>query len=163
MRPFSIISDRGFQCLMKTGRPSYYLPSESTVSRDVKQAFMKVRVRIAQMLQVRFQSAPLHGMYDKIDLLIQKHEGALSFGTDAWTSPNHRAYVAITVHFERNGEATSLLLDLVEVAKSHSGRNLASAFAKVLADFGIAHKVSLQDHLHEKIGLTMTARARFSV
>jgi hypothetical protein len=34
-----------------------------------------------------------------------------------------------------------LLLDLVEVAKSHSGVNLASAFAKILADFGIAHKV----------------------
>jgi len=34
-----------------------------------------------------------------------------------------------------------LLLDLVEVAKSHSGMNLASAFVKILADFGIAHKV----------------------
>jgi hypothetical protein len=69
----------------------------------------------------------------------------------------------VTVHFEQGGRAMCLLLDLVEVAKSHSGVNLASAFAKVLADFGIAHKVSLLDHLHEKIGLTMTARARSSV
>jgi len=36
----------------------------------------------------------------------------------------------------------SLLLDLVEVAMSHSGVNLASAFAKILDDFGIANKVS---------------------
>jgi hypothetical protein len=34
-----------------------------------------------------------------------------------------------------------MLLDLVEVAVSHSGLNLASAFSKVLADFGISNKV----------------------
>lgn len=75
--------------------------------------------------------------------LFQEHEGALSFGTDAWTSPNFKAYVAVTVHFEHNGEPTCLLLDVVEVAQSHSGVNLASAFAKILKDFGIEHKVSL--------------------
>ena len=35
----------------------------------------------------------------------------------------------------------SMLLDLVEVAKSHSGTNLAVAFAKVLEEFGIEDKV----------------------
>jgi hypothetical protein len=34
-------------------------------------------------------------------------------------------------------------LDLVEVAKSHSGPNLAAAFAKVLEDFGISDRVSI--------------------
>ena len=34
-----------------------------------------------------------------------------------------------------------MLLDLVEVAMSHSGANLANAFAKVLEDFGIVDKV----------------------
>jgi hypothetical protein len=34
-----------------------------------------------------------------------------------------------------------MLLDLVEVAKSHLGVNLAEAFAKVLEDFGIQDKV----------------------
>jgi hypothetical protein len=53
MRPFSIVGDRGFLCLMKTGRPEYYLPSEATVSRDVKKVFMKARSRIATMLKVR--------------------------------------------------------------------------------------------------------------
>jgi hypothetical protein len=55
MRPFSIVNDRGFLCLMKTGRPSYYIPSPSTVSRDVRMVFMMVRVRIAKMLQVMVQ------------------------------------------------------------------------------------------------------------
>ena len=36
----------------------------------------------------------------------------------------------------------SFLLDIVEVAKSHSGETLATAFAKILNDFGISEKVS---------------------
>ena len=35
-----------------------------------------------------------------------------------------------------------MLLDLVEVAQSHSGVNLAEVFAKILEDFGIEDKVS---------------------
>ena len=35
----------------------------------------------------------------------------------------------------------SMLLDLVEVAKSHSGENFAVAFAEVLEEFGISNKV----------------------
>jgi len=34
-----------------------------------------------------------------------------------------------------------MLLDLVEVAKSHSGANLTEAFAEVLEEFGIEDKV----------------------
>lgn len=66
----------------------------------------------------------------------------MSFGTDAWTSPNNKAYVAITVHFEHDGVPMCLLLDIVQVACSHTGINLAKAFANVLDDFGIADKVS---------------------
>jgi hypothetical protein len=72
----------------------------------------------------------------------QEHDGALNFATNAWTSPNHRAYVAITVHFEINGVPVSMLLDLIQVAMSHSGLNLAAVFAKILDDFGISDKVS---------------------
>ena len=43
----------------------------------------------------------------------------------------------------------SMLLDLVEVAKSHSGTNLAVAFVKVLEEFGIEDKVS--SALHNQI------------
>jgi hypothetical protein len=107
---------------MKTGRPEHYIPSPLTVSRDVKEVFTKTRSRIAKMLQ--------------------EHEGSLSFATDAWTSPNHKAFVAVTVHFEQNGIPVSMLLDLVEVAKSHSGLNLAATFARILDDFGISDKVS---------------------
>jgi hypothetical protein len=72
---------------------------------------------------------------------IKKYDGRLNFATDAWTSPNQRAYVAITVHLEHQGEPISLLLDIVEVAKSHTGTNLAAAFAKILNEYGISDKV----------------------
>jgi hypothetical protein len=63
LRPFSIVEDRGFQCLMKTGRPDYYLPSISTVARDVRLVFSRTRERIAKLLQVCFslQGYPVVG------------------------------------------------------------------------------------------------------
>jgi hypothetical protein len=46
-----------------------------------------------------------------------------------------------------------MLLDIVEVARSHSGLNLAAAFAKVLDDFGISDKVYEQFSINK---LTLT-------
>jgi hypothetical protein len=62
---------------------------------------------------------------------------------DVWTSPNNKAYVAFTVHLEQKGKPLMMLLDIVEVPKSHSGRNLTCAFIMVLEDFGVSKKVSL--------------------
>ena len=47
----------------------------------------------------------------------------------------------MTVHLEREGVPLCMLLDIVEVAKSHSGVNLAEAFAKILEEFDISEKV----------------------
>ncbi|KIK35542.1 hypothetical protein CY34DRAFT_60168, partial [Suillus luteus UH-Slu-Lm8-n1] len=69
LRPFEVVKDRGFQSLMKTGRPEYYLPSPTTISRDVRLVFVWTRKRIAKMLQ--------------------EYDGKLNFTTDAWTSENH--------------------------------------------------------------------------
>jgi hypothetical protein len=66
----------------------------------------------------------------------------LSFATDCWTSPNHKAFMAITVHFLVGREKKSVILDLVELPCSHTGDNMSTVFAKVLEDFGITHKVS---------------------
>jgi hypothetical protein len=52
LRSFETVKDRGFQSLMKTGRPEYYIPSPSTVSRDVRLVFARTRQRVAKMLQV---------------------------------------------------------------------------------------------------------------
>ncbi|KAG1835928.1 hypothetical protein DFJ58DRAFT_670163, partial [Suillus subalutaceus] len=49
LRPFKIVKDRGFQSLMKTGQPEYYLPSPATMSCDVQLVFTRTRQRIAKM------------------------------------------------------------------------------------------------------------------
>ena len=53
LRPYEIMNDRAFQCLMKTGRPEYYIPSHYTVARDVKLVFAHMWNRISKMLRVR--------------------------------------------------------------------------------------------------------------
>jgi len=40
--PFAIVEDQGFKSLMKTSRPEYYLPLQSTVSHDVRLVFTNV-------------------------------------------------------------------------------------------------------------------------
>ncbi|KAI1785791.1 hypothetical protein LXA43DRAFT_899061, partial [Ganoderma leucocontextum] len=108
LRPFKMLADCGFLVIAKSGCPGYYVPSPSTVSRDVKVVFVATRKRLAKLLQ--------------------GYAGKLSFATDAWTSPNHRSFVAITVHLELKGRPLRMLLDLVELAKSHTGVNLAVTF-----------------------------------
>lgn len=52
VRPFDVVSDEEFHFLMKSGRLDMYIPSPSTVSRDVRLVFIKTRQRIARMLEV---------------------------------------------------------------------------------------------------------------
>lgn len=49
-----------------------------------------------------------------------------------------------------------MLLDIVEVAKSHTGMNLAAAFAKILEDYGISDKVLISTRLGLKIIIVIT-------
>lgn len=52
-RPFDIVQDHGFLRLMKAGRPEFYIPSPSTVARDVRIVFARARQQIAKLLGVR--------------------------------------------------------------------------------------------------------------
>jgi hypothetical protein len=84
---------------------------------------------------------------------VQAYNGTLNFATDAWTSPNGRAFIAVTVHMEMDGSAESMLLDIIECAHSHTGPNLAATFEKVLDNFGISDKVrSLKKKKKHKAG-----------
>jgi hypothetical protein len=66
-----------------------------TVSRDIKNSFVKCRQHIGNLLR--------------------EHSGLVHFATDAWTSPNHRAFVAWTVHLHHEGHVLVFLLDITEV------------------------------------------------
>ncbi|KAF9228349.1 hypothetical protein BS17DRAFT_793103 [Gyrodon lividus] len=97
LQPFVIISDRGFQSLMKTRCPEYYIPSVSTVSHVVRLVFARTQVRVAKMLK--------------------EYNCKLNFTTDVWTALNHRALIAFLVHLEHKGKSLSFPLDIVEVEK----------------------------------------------
>ena len=66
---------------------------------------------------VKGKSAILMPVSPKKLTYYQDYDGDLNFAMDAWMSPNHRAYIAISVHLVWNGELLILILDIVEVAK----------------------------------------------
>jgi len=80
---------------------------------------------------------------ERISKLLQEHPGRIHFATDAWTSTNHHAFVAWTVHIEHAGKMFAFLLDIVEVPHSHTGTALAKAFQNMLKTFGLQNRVSL--------------------
>ena len=41
----------------------------------------------------------------------------MNFTTDAWTALNHKAFIAVTVHLEQQGEALAFPLDIIEVPR----------------------------------------------
>ena len=63
--------------------------------------------------------------------------------TDAWTSTNHHAFVAWTVHLKHNGAILAFLLDILEVPESHTGVVLVKAFQQMLEAFGLQDWVCL--------------------
>ncbi|KAF8258098.1 hypothetical protein EI94DRAFT_1527355, partial [Lactarius quietus] len=107
-RPFQIMNDCGFHSLMKTGRPEYHIPSQQTLSCDVRNVFVRVRGQVVKLLQ--------------------EYDGKLNFAIDVWTSPNHKVYVAIMVHLEQEGKPMAMLLDMVKVPTLHTSANLARVF-----------------------------------
>src|SRR5882762_572329 len=98
-RPANIVKDRELCKLLTVGHPHIELPSPDIISRNIKASFNKCQERIATLLH--------------------DHPGRLHFATDAWTFPNHRAFVTWTVHLEYEGTMLTFLLDIIEVPKVH--------------------------------------------
>ncbi|KAF9494259.1 hypothetical protein BDN71DRAFT_1393525 [Pleurotus eryngii] len=121
MQPFEIAANCSFNELMKTGCSELYIPLPSTISCDLKLVFKRSGKHIAWLLQ--------------------GYDGTLNFTTDAWTFPNHQAFITITVHLEKDSQPLAFLLDIVEVVKSHDGLNLVIVFSNILKKFRVLHKV----------------------
>ncbi|KAF8238213.1 hypothetical protein L208DRAFT_1243140 [Tricholoma matsutake] len=100
-QPIKISHYQHFEVLMKVGRPTTYIPSPSTVSRDIK----------ASTINASF--------FESLTSFSKEHPGHVHFATDAWTSPNHHAFVAWTVHLHHEGHILTFLLDIMEVPEVH--------------------------------------------
>ena len=138
-RPMNIVNDRELEELLTAGRPHIKVPSAATVSRDVKACFKKCCERIGKLLK--------------------EHPGRVHIASDAWSSPNHRAFIAWTVHLEHEGQMLAFLLDMVEIPEvmsyavtvcqstylsliqSHSGVTMALAFQHMLKRFRLQDRV----------------------
>jgi hypothetical protein len=149
-----MVKDRVLHTLLKTGRPGFEVPSESTIYRDIPAVFEGCRTKVGNLLKVsldvrrRLSDSPV----------CQEHDGYLNFATDAWTSTNNRPYLCFTVHFEHNGTPVSFVLDFAELPTSHTGKNMAQEFSKILGEFGVTEKVSQRPRLDEN-GLVLTFAA----
>ncbi|KAE9389052.1 hypothetical protein BT96DRAFT_769639, partial [Gymnopus androsaceus JB14] len=49
--PFHIVKDCCYQWLQKEGRPEWYIPSQETVSHDVKKLYTSTKEKLAEELQ----------------------------------------------------------------------------------------------------------------
>ena len=142
MRPFAVVKDRGFISLMKTGRPyDSWIPSPTKIADDLMVVWHAVRLRVMQMLEVSNQRRI---SFKSRTHLPQDYDCEINISTDAWTSPNHLAFVAFIAQLEREGKPLSFLLDILEVPESHTGEALAREFNGVLQDFGVDDKVCVE-------------------
>lgn len=131
------------------------------VSHDVKHAFISACEQIAKMLQVSQSKGNVKIMWLTDDMVMwqcQSFDEKLNFATDVWTLPNHKAYSVLTVHLKCKEVPLSMLLNIVEVPKTHSSMNLAIALADILQMFGIEKKVWVNNWSQkEKERLTIDA------
>ncbi|KAJ7060618.1 hypothetical protein C8F01DRAFT_988032, partial [Mycena amicta] len=95
-----IVEDRELRELLEAGHPGLKVPGRDKVARDIASAYAGSALQIGDLLK--------------------DYPGRLSFSTDAWTSPNHRAFVAWTVHLQHEGHPLTFLLDIVEVPEVRS-------------------------------------------
>ncbi|KAF5365839.1 hypothetical protein D9757_012804 [Collybiopsis confluens] len=110
----------------KEGRPDRYVPSRETVARDVMKLYGGTRAKLGQELQ--------------------DYPGLLPIAINAWTSPNHHAFMSVITSWPRKQadgkeDLFTTLLDFVELPVSHSGENMASAVAEILKSYGIEDKL----------------------
>ncbi|KAG9310075.1 hypothetical protein JVU11DRAFT_9683 [Chiua virens] len=61
--------------------------------------------------------------------------------TDAWTSLNHQAFMVFSIHLEKDSTPLTFPLDIIEVAKSNTGKALVTTFHEVLEVFGVSAKM----------------------
>ncbi|MBW0556974.1 hypothetical protein O181_096689 [Austropuccinia psidii MF-1] len=66
----------------------------------------------------------------------------VSFTTDAWTSPNITAYLAVTAHYiDTEFKLTSIIIGLAEIQGDHSGASLATQFLTIILCYDLKQNI----------------------
>lgn len=122
-RPISIVNDEGFVNIMKiaTGCNTYSAPCYSTITEKMHHIYSEE----CKTLSSKLQAAP-----------------AVSLTADFWTSAQNKAYLGITVHFIEEWTLKSCVLDVFEVAESHTAEVCGQTLVNTAEKWGIKDKVN---------------------
>ena len=121
MQPISLVEDRGFQSLLSLLDSKYELPS---------------RRKTASLLTKLYSDK-----YDELveDLAKIDH---VALTSDIWTSRAVQSFQTITCHYiTPSWEMKSVVLEIVEMAESHTAEKIASALEKGVERFGTKEKI----------------------
>nr|GAT44657.1 predicted protein [Mycena chlorophos] len=135
-RPHLAVTDKELVDAFKTLQPNVEVPSNDTVGRDVK--------RIAELTR------------PTIIELFKKHDGVLHGMLDGWTAANVLSSVGLGVQWVSENTLRTLLIDMIPLNKSHTGRNLGDVVFAAFKEFGIERKVCM-------LSLSLDLRLIFSV
>lgn len=114
--PFNIVSHVHFNCMIQQAARS------STISIPTCQ---KVRDRILELSQLRHAE----------ELSRIPADSKVSLALDCWTSPQWKAFLAVTGYYiNTNFESKEVLLGFEPISGSHSGIKLANCVLGVLED-----------------------------
>jgi hypothetical protein len=119
-RPFSIIEDLPLQKMLKMLYTNVKILSDTTVSRDVREAHHILKTEVAKALQVCFFD--LHTPLTATNMITRsiRMTGRVHIGFDGWTSPNVISFLGVVVHYAHEGKMRSFLLDFITYTKYFS-------------------------------------------
>ena len=119
--PFTIIEGH-FKPMIEKAL-GFKIISADTIQRDILQKYSQIQNNIRQ---------ELHEVSSKF-----------AFTLDIWTSVSVKAYIGITIHFiDKSWLLQQKILNFIELEGSHTGKNIANEFIKMVEFYNIKNKVS---------------------
>jgi hypothetical protein len=121
--PFTIVSERKFQALLKSLSPNDIIPSRFTIqSRCLNK---------------------LETLKPKVKALIMNAQSKFSITIDIWTADyKHTPFAALTAHFfDKEFKLCHILLDFCHIPFPHSGTQIKNKVKEALHEFEISEKI----------------------
>ena len=123
LQPLSVVEDKGFKKLVNGLNPRYDLPSRREIGRTLLPSIYNREIERARQ------------ELDKV-----KH---ISLKTDIWTSRQTKAFITVTAHYiSPEWILKSVVLDTVQMVKSHTADNIAEELRLVRNKWGISDKIN---------------------
>ena len=152
-RPFAIVKDPYFTKIISMFNPAADLPSDSTISRDIKDFLSIGQENLQAYFKVCYE---LLRAGKDANIQMQYLPGVVHIALDTWTAPNTLSYMGVVAIFLDPKETAAgaddgtgvlkypiktIILDFITLFKAHTGEYLAGRLLECLDFFGITLKV----------------------